>query len=116
VDQRDEDLAADPLEVADDLLHGRIAALVALGGEPVEDPLGGVALLPGAVHVLLEDPGDPVEVRAELGPGPGRGGPIGRRLGVGEDLLEGAPVHPSFAEDLALADVLDQDTAADVSP
>ena len=116
MDQRDEDLAADPLEVADGLLHGRVAALVALGRDPVEDPLGGVPLLPGAALVLVEDPGDPVEVRAELGPGPRSRGPVGRRLGVGEDLLQGPPVHPGLAEDLALADVLDQDAAADVSP
>src|SRR5262249_3423435 len=66
--------------------------------------------------VLFEDPGDPVEVRAELGPGPGSGGTIGRRLGVGEDLLQRPPVHPGLAEDLALADAFDQDPAADVSP
>ena len=47
MDQGDEDLAADPLEVADDLLHGRIAALVALGRDPVEDQFGGMPLLPG---------------------------------------------------------------------
>ena len=116
MDQRDEHLGADPLELADDLLHGCITALVALGGDPVEDPLGGVPLLPRAAHVLLEDPGDPVEVRAELGPGPRGRGAVGRRLGVGEDLLQRPPMHPGLAEDLALADVLDQDAAADVSP
>lgn len=38
VDQRDEDIAADPLQAADDLPHGRVAARVALGGDPIEDP------------------------------------------------------------------------------
>jgi transcriptional regulator with XRE-family HTH domain len=47
------------------------------------------------------------EVRAELGPGPRSGDPIGRRLGVGEDLLQCPP---------ALADFLDQDPAANISP
>src|SRR5262249_4228422 len=116
VGQRDEDLAADALEIADRPLHGRVAALVALGGDPVEDPLGGVPLLPGAGLALVEDAGDPVEVGAELGPAPRGLDPVARRLGVGEDLLEGPPVHAGLAEDLALADALDEDAAADVSP
>ena len=75
-----------------------------------------VPLLPGAALVLVEDPDDPVEERAELRPGAGGLGPVAWRIGVGEDLLECPPVHPGLAEDLALADVLDQDPSADVSP
>src|SRR5262245_49859226 len=116
VGQGDEALAAGPLEVADRPLHGRVAAPVALGPEPLEDPLGGVALLPGAALVLLEDPGDPVEEGPELGPGAWDLGPVARRLGMGEDLLECPPVYPGLAKDLALADAFDQDAAADVSP
>jgi hypothetical protein len=38
--------------------------VLTLGLQPVEDPPGGVPLLPGAALVLVEDPGDPVEERA----------------------------------------------------
>jgi hypothetical protein len=114
--QGDEDLAADPLEVADRLLHGRVAAGVAFGLDPVEDPLGGVPLLPRIALVLLKDPGDPLKVRPELGPTPRGLGPVARRVGVGEDLLQRPPVHPRFTEDLTLADIFDQDSSADVGP
>ena len=116
VHQRDEDLAALEPQVADGLLDDGVAAPVALVAEPLVDPLGGVPLLPRGLLVVLEDLGDPVEVGAELGLGPGRVGAVAGRLAVPEDLLQRGPVHPGLAEDLAFADAVDQDAASDLSP
>src|SRR5262249_4154949 len=68
------------------------------------------------VLVLVEDLGDPVEERPELGLGPGLFGAEAGRLAVPEDLLQRLPVDAGLAEDLALAGAVDQDAASDLSP
>ena len=83
VGQRDEDLGAGAPPGGDGLLDdGLPAGIAILVAEPLEDPLGGVPLLPGGLLVVLEDLVDDGEEGVELGPGAGRGPPIARRLGM----------------------------------
>jgi hypothetical protein len=87
-----------------------------LVAEPLEDPAGGVPLLPGSLLVGREDPVDDREERFELGLGAGGGAAVSRRLGVMEDLLEGIPVDIELAADGSFALAVDEDATADLGP
>ena len=117
VGQRDEDLGGPGLPGGDGLLDDGLAAFVAvLVAEPLEDPLGGVPLLPRGLPVVLEDLVDDGQEGAELGPGPGAVPAVAGRLGVVEDLLERVPVDVELAAGGALAEAVDEDAAADLGP
>ena len=101
----------------DGLLDDGQAALVAvLVAEPLEDPAGGVPLLPGGLLVGLEDLVDDGQEGVELGPGPGGRAAVSGRLGVVEDLLERVPVDVELAADGAFALAVDEDATADLGP
>jgi hypothetical protein len=115
--QRDEDLGGPEPLGGDGVLDDAQAALVAvLVAEPLEDPSGGMALLPGGLLVVLEDLVDEGQEGFELGPGSGDDAAVWRRLGVIEDLPEGIPVDVELAADGAFALAVDEDTTADLSP
>src|SRR5262249_4256930 len=117
VGQRDEDLGAaappGPDGVLDDGQSAPVAVLVA---EPLEDPLGGMALLPGGLLVVVEDLVNDGEEGVELGPGSGGRALVPGRLGMVEDLLERVPVDLELAADGSLALAVDEDATADLSP
>src|SRR5512144_120935 len=117
VDQRDEDLGTGAPPGGDGLLDdGRSTGVAVLVAEPLEDPLGGVPLLPGCLLVLLEDRVDDGEEGVELGLGAGRGPPIARGLGMTEDLLERVPVDAVLTAGGTLAQAVDEDATADLGP
>ena len=102
VGQRDEDLGGPEPVGGDGLLHDGQAALIAvLVAEPLEDPPGGVPLLPGGLLVGLEDLVDDRQQGIELGPGSGCRAAVAGRLGVVEDLGERVPVDGELAADRA---------------
>src|SRR4051812_28959628 len=89
VGQGDEDLGGTELPGSDRLLDDAQAALIAvLVADPLEDPMGGVPLLPGRLLVGLEDLVDDRQEGFELEPGAGSGPAVSRRLGMAEDLPE----------------------------
>ena len=115
--QRDEDLGGPEPPGGDRLLDDGQAALVAvLVAEPLEDPAGGVPLLPGGLLVGLEDLVDDGQEGFELGLGPGDGPAVSGRLGVVEDLLERVPVDVELAADGSFALAVDEDATADLGP
>src|SRR5262249_27290385 len=117
VGQRDEDLGVLVAPGSNGVLDGRQAALVAvLVAEPLEDPHGGVALLPGGLLVVLEDLVEDREEGPELGLGPRPLLAIAGRLGVIEDLAEGLPVEVELPLDGAHALAVDEDATADLGP
>src|SRR4051812_5215997 len=87
-----------------------------LVAEPLEDPLGGVPLLPGGLLVILEDLVDDGEEGVELGPGAGLGPPIARGLGVSEDLGQRVPVDVELAASGPLAQAVNEDATPDLGP
>src|SRR5262249_40420670 len=108
--QGDEDLGGPEPPGGDRLLDDGQAALVAvLVAEPLEDPSGGVLLLPGDLPVTLRDLVDDRQEGPELWLGPGGGPAVSRRLGVVEDLLEGIPVDVELAADGSFALAVDED-------
>ena len=117
VGQRDEDLGAaappGPDGVLDDSRPASVAVLVA---EPLEDPLGGMALLLRGLLVVVEDLVDDRQEGVELGPGWGGRAVVPGRLGVVEDLLKRVPVDVELAADGSLALAIDEDATADLSP
>ena len=117
VGQRDEDLGAAAPPGPDGVLDDGQPALVAvLVAESLEDPPGGMALLPGGLPVALKDLVDNGEEGVKLGPGSGGGAVVPGRLGMVEDLLERVPVDLELAADGALALAVDEDATADLSP
>ena len=117
VGQRDEDLGGPEPPGGDGLLDDGQAALVAvLVAEPLEDPAGGVPLLPRGLLVGLEDLVDDGQEGVELGPGAGRRAAVAGRLGMVEDLRERVPVDVELAAGGALAQAVDEDAAADLGP
>jgi hypothetical protein len=102
---------------ADGVLDGRQATLVAvLVAEPLEDPFGGVPLLPGGLPVVLEDLLENREEGPELGLGPGPLLAIAGRLEVVEDLAECLPAEVELALDGTHAAAVDEDATADLGP
>ena len=68
--------------------------------QPLEDALGGVALLPGTPEVVLQDPVDDAGEGLQLGSS-GRGlSPVARRHGVGQHLAHSVPVQAKLSGDL----------------
>ena len=87
VDQRYEHLAMTGSPVTDRLLDRRVPAEVPLlVPQPIEDPLGGVALLAVDLLVILHDLVDDPRKRADLGLGPFLALPVARWLAVGQHL------------------------------
>jgi len=117
VGQGDEDFGAGASPGGDGLLDdGQLAAIAVLVTEPLEDPPGGVTLLPGSLAVVLEDLVDDGEERLELGLWPGSGSSVSGGLGVVEDLPERIPVDVELAADRTLALAVDQDATANLRP
>jgi hypothetical protein len=115
VGQRDEDLGGSEPPGGDlGFDDGQAASVAMLVAEPLEDPVGGVPLLPGGLLVGLEDLVDDGQEWFELGPGPCGGPTISRWLGVVEDLLERVPVDVELAADGSFALAVDEDATADL--
>jgi hypothetical protein len=115
--QGDEDLGGSEPPGSDRLLDdGQATGVAALVAEPLEDPAGGVPLLPGGLLVGLEDLVDDGEQGSELGLGSGCGPSVSRRLGVMEGLPEGIPVDVELSADGSFALAVDEDATADLGP
>src|SRR5207302_903002 len=96
--------------------HGQAARVAVLGPQAIEDPFGGVPLLPGGLPVVLEDLMDDRKEGFE-DRGPLRlGAAIAGRLGVVEDLLEGLPVDLVLAAGGTPAEAVGEDATADLGP
>ncbi len=115
--QGDEDLGVAPPVGGNGLLDdGQLALIAVLVAEPLENPFGGVALLPGRLRVVLEDLVDHREERLKPRPGSGTRSPVSRGLRMVQDLLKRVSVDSELAADGALALAVDQDATADLSP
>ena len=83
--------------------YGVLAGEPMLVPEPLEDPLGGVALLPGTPEVVCQDLVDDAGEGLQLGT-PGRGlSPVARRHRVGHNLAHRVPVQAEHPGDLPYA-------------
>ena len=117
VDQRYEHLAMTGSPVTDRLLDRRVPAGVPLlVPQPIEDPLGGVALLAVDLLVILHDLVDDPRKRADLGLGPFLALPVARWLAVGQHLAQRVPVNPELPENTAFAVTLDQYPSSNLRP
>ena len=68
--------------------------------QPLEYPLGRVALLPETPEVVLQDPVDDTSEGLQLGTPGGSLPPVTRRDGVGQHLAHRVPVQPKLSGDL----------------
>ena len=80
--------------------RGVSAVETVLVPQPLEDALGGVALLPGAPQVVLQDPVDDAGKRLQLGAPGWSLSPVARRHGVGQHLAHRVPVQAKLSGDL----------------
>lgn len=102
--QRDEHFLAALVKLAHRLLHRSVAACVASFPQPLPHTFGRVLLLAGQVAIRRHDLLQPFPIRPDLGLRTGLRLAIPRRFAVGENLLERAPVHPRFPENLPATD------------
>jgi hypothetical protein len=117
VGQGDEHLLVMAAVQGDGLLDpGDAAGVAVLVPEALEDPLRRVVLLGGSVPVGGEDLLDQAEVGSEPGLRPGLGSPVPRRLGVGQDLLQGLVGDAELPAHGALGGLLDEHLAPDLGP
>jgi len=116
--ERHEDLRVATSTLRDQSANLALGAAVAvLVTQPLEDPLGGVALLLGRGLVVLEDLIDYPEEGSELGSGPfTRALLIARRLDVLEHLFQRVMTDLVLPADLALGHLLDQNSSANLRP
>ena len=83
--------------------YGVLAGEPMLVPEPLEDPLGCVALLPGTPEVVYQDLVDDASEGLQLRT-PGRSlSPVARRHRVGQNLAYGVPVQAEHPGDLPYA-------------
>src|ERR1017187_8571745 len=114
--QRDKHLLALLLSLPHRLLHGGVTAGVALLLQALPNAFGGMSLLTGEFAVGHQDLLNAFPIRSDLELGTGLGLAIPRRRTVCQNLLEGAPVHPRFPENLSLTDTLYQHSSTNLGP
>jgi hypothetical protein len=84
--------------------------------EPLEDPAARVPLPPGRLLVILEDLVDGGQEMIEPRLGPRCFAAVARGFRMLLDRLERVPVNAVLTAGSALAEVLDEDTSADLGP
>jgi hypothetical protein len=108
--QRHEHLALAQLPQPHVVLHDRVAARVAvLVAQPLEDPLGGVTLLPAFRLVVFQNLIDGPDPGAQLGPTYGLQPPVTRWHCVPQHLPHCLARQPELPGRLALAHLVDDD-------
>jgi len=109
-------LLAGALELPDRILDDGVTAGEPLFLQTLPDPFGRVTLLPVNVLVRLQDLGNPVEIRIDLGLLWRLASLIAGRARIFENLLECLPVHPCLTQDLTFTDPVSQHASANRYP